>query len=247
MFRRCQRICLAFAAATVTLHGAAAAELKILSSNAIAMVLEKVGSEFERSTGNKLNVEPGLSPDFVRRANAGEAFDVIATPPAAIEALIKGGKALPDGRTKLVRLANGVEVRAGAARPAIGTTAAFKDTLLKAKSIAYLPTGGIPELIERLGLTEALKAKVTIPNRDIVSELVAKGEVELGIVVITQIVTTPGVELVGPLPPDIQIYTPMEGAVSANSTAKDAAHALLQFLTGPTAIPVIKALGMEPG
>ena len=96
-------------------------------------------------------------------------------------------------------------------------------------------------------MADAIKSKVTIPKEDIVNELVAKGEVEIGLLVITQMFTTPGIELAGPLPPDIQIYSVFEGAVSANSKAPDAARALLRFLTGPTAIPVIKAQGMEPG
>jgi molybdate transport system substrate-binding protein len=87
---------------------------------------------------------------------------------------------------------------------------------------------------------------VTRPESDIVSELVAKGEVELGIVVITQILTTPGVELVGPLPPDIQSYVTFTAGISANSRAPEAARDLIKFLTGPTATPVIKAQGMEP-
>lgn len=101
-------------------------------------------------------------------------------------------------------------------------------------------------LLERLGIAEAIKSKVTRPEYDIVSQLVAKGEVELGMVVTTQILTTPGVELVGPLPPEIQSYVVFTAGISANSKAPDAARDLIKFLTGPIAIPVIKAQGMEP-
>jgi molybdate transport system substrate-binding protein len=150
-------------------------------------------------------------------------------------------------RTNLVRSGVGVEVRAGAPKPDISSVEAFKRALLNAKSVGYLPVGGVVQLIERLGLTDALKSKVTIPTTDIVSELVAKGEIELGVVVITQILTTPGVELVGPLPPEIQYYTVFVGGISAKSKAPDAARELIKFLTGPIAIPVIKSQGMEPG
>jgi molybdate transport system substrate-binding protein len=226
---------------------AAAAEVKIFTSRAIATVLEVTGPEFERTTGNTLNVISGFSPVFVRQINAGEPFDVIASPPATIDGLAKDGKVLAETRTKLVRSGTGVEVRKGAPKPDISSTEAFKRTLLNAKSIGYLATAGVPQLIERLGIAEAIKAKVRIPDTDIVSELVAKGEIELGIVVITQILTTSGVELVGPLPPDIQFYISFEGAVSSQSRAPDAARALIRFLTGPVATPVIKAQGMEPG
>ena len=224
-----------------------AAEVKIFTSRAIATVLEVIGPEFERTTGNKLNVISGFSPVFVRQINAGEPFDVIASPPGTIDGLAKDGKVLAETRTKLVRSGTGVEVRKGAAKPDISSTEAFKRALLNAKSIGYLPTAGVPQLIERLGIADAIKHKVTVPDTDIVSELVAKGELELGVVVITQILTTPGVDLVGPLPPDIQFYTSFEGAVSSQSRAPDAARALVNFLTGPVAIPVIKAQGMEPG
>ncbi len=224
-----------------------AAEVKIFTSRAIATVLEVIGPEFERTTGNKLNVISGFSPVFVRQINAGEPFDVIASPPGTIDGLAKDGKVLAETRTKLVRSGTGVEVRKGAPKPDISSTEAFKRALLNAKSIGYLPTAGVPQLIERLGIAEAIKAKVRIPDTDIVSELVAKGELELGVVVITQILTTPDVDLVGPLPPDIQFHISFEGAVSSQSRAPDAARALIRFLTGPVAIPVIKAQGMEPG
>ena len=224
-----------------------AAEVKIFTSRAIATVLEVIGPEFERTTGNKLNVISGFSPVFVRQINAGEPFDVIASPPGTIDGLAKDGKVLAETRTKLVRSGTGVEVRKGAAKPDISSTEAFKRALLNAKSIGYLPTAGVPQLIERLGIGDTIKHKVTIPDTDVVSELVAKGELELGVVVITQILTTPGVDLVGPLPPDIQFYFSFEGAVSSQARAPDAARALINFLTGPVAIPVIKAQGMEPG
>jgi len=85
-----------------------------------------------------------------------------------------------------------------------------------------------------------------IPETDIVSELVASGEIELGIPVITQILTTPGVELAGPLPPEIQYYIQFVAGVSGKSKAPDAARALIKFMIGPTALPVIKSQGMEP-
>jgi len=233
----------------VLTHGNAAnaAELKVFTSRAIATVLDKIGPEFERTTGHKLNVIPGFSPNFVKQINAGEPFDVVVSPPPTIDGLIKTGKVIADTRTNLVRSGIGVGVRAGAPKPDISSVEAFKRTLLNAKSIGYLPTGGVPQLVDRLGIAEAIKSKVTIPTSDIASELVAKGELELVVVVITQIMTTPGVELVGPLPPEIQYYTVFTAGVSVDSKAPGAARDLIKFLTGPTAIPVIKSQGMEPG
>ena len=224
-----------------------AAEIKIFTARAIATVLDKIGPDFERQTGHKLNVISGFGPVFVRQINAGEPFDVFVSTPPTMEALFKDGKLIADTRTNLVRSGIGVEVRAGAPKPDISSVDAFKRALLDAKSIGYLPVGGVPQLVERLGLADEIKSKVTVPDTDAVSELVAKGELELGVVVITQILTTPGVELVGPLPPEIQFYTTFVAGISANSKVPDAARDLIKYLTGPMAIPVIKSQGMEPG
>ncbi|HKA79345.1 MAG TPA: substrate-binding domain-containing protein [Xanthobacteraceae bacterium] len=239
--------CVALIAAFAYVAAADAAEVRVFTARAIATVLEKIGPDFERTTGHKLDVVSGFGPVFVRQINAGEPFDVFVSTPQTIDALFTDGKLLADSRANLVRSGVGVEVRAGAPKPDIGSVEAFKQALLKAKSIGYLPVGGVPQLMERLGIADAIKSKVTVPTTDIVSELVAKGELELGVVVMTQILTTPGVELVGPLPPEIQFYTVFVGGVSANSKAPDAARALMKFLTGPAAVPVIKAQGMEPG
>ncbi len=136
--------------------------------------------------------------------------------------------------------------------PDIGTVDAFKRTLLNAKSIGYLKQEGtsgayLHGLFDRLGISEAIRSKVIRPETDVVSELVAKGEIELGMVVITQIMTTPGVALVGPIPQELQSYVRWSGAVSANSAAPEVARDLIRFLAGPTALPVLKAQGMEPG
>ena len=164
--------------------------------------------------------------------------------------MIKDGKLIADTRTNLVRSGIGVEVRAGAPKPDISLVEAFKQALLNAKSITFLQTGSgayVARLIERLGIADAIKSKVRRPDTDIVSELVAKGDIELGLVVMTQILTSPGVELVGPLPAEVQSYVTFTAAVSADSKAPQAARDLIKFLLGPSAIPVIKSQGMEPG
>src|SRR5262245_59038544 len=218
-------VCVLFACVS---HGAArSAELKIFASRAIWTVLAEIGPEFEKNSGHKLDVITGLSSEFVRRINAGEMFDVIAAPPAALDGLIGSGKVAADSKTNLARSAYGVVVRAGAPKPDVSSVEAFKRALLNAKSITYLPVPGVPQLIERLGLKESIASKVTIPNTDISSELVAKGEIELAIVAITQAFTTPGVELAGPLPAEIQVHTSFGGAVSVTSKAPDASRDLL--------------------
>ena len=171
-----------------------AGEIEVWTARAIATVLAETAPQFERATGHKVNVFSGLPPDFVRRANAGEPFDLLISGSGPIDSWIKEGKLIAATRTDIARSGIGVEVRAGARKPDI-----------------YLHG-----LLERLGIAEAVKSKVTRPESDIVSELVAKGEVELGMVVMTQILTTPGVELVGPLPPEIQSYVGFAAGISTD-------------------------------
>ena len=227
---------------------ASAAEVKVFTARAGATVLEKIGPEFERMTGHKLSVI--YNADFgviLRRIAANEPFDVMIRGADGINSMIKDGTIAAETRTNLLHSGMGVEVRTGAPKPDISSVEAFRRALLNAKSIGHFRVNRVQELIERLGLADAIRSKVTTPNTDIVSELVAKGELELGIVVASQILTTPGVELVGPLPPEIQYDFPFAAGVSANSKAPGAALNLIKFLTGPIAIPVIKSQGMEPG
>ena len=230
---------------------AQAEDLRVFVPRAIATVLGVVGGQFEQKTGYKLVVTSDVGAGLIRRINAGEPFDVFAGTPPQVAGLTKDGKVIADTRTELARSGIGVEVRAGAPKPDISSVEAFKRTLLDAKSIAYLKEGAsglyLAGLLDRLGIADAIKSKVTRPDADVVSELVAKGEIEIGMVVMTQILTTPGVELVGPLPAEIQSYVSFVGAVGTDSRAPDVARELIKFLTGPVAVPVIKSQGMQPG
>jgi molybdate transport system substrate-binding protein len=222
----------------------------VFATRSIATVLEKVGGDFERRTGRKLNVTTDVAARMVRRVAAGEPFDFLVAAPGQIDGLIADGKIIPDSRTDLARSGIGVAVRAGASRPDVSSVDAFKRALMQARSIAYLKEGQsgvyVAGVLQRLGLAEAIRSKLTLPETDIVSELVSRGEVELGIVVITQILTTRGVALAGPLPPEIQAYITFTGGISAHSTSVDAARELMAFLKSPAAARVMSSQGMEP-
>lgn len=248
---RCSRLVVLGALATAT-HAteAAAAELKIMTPRSMWTVLKEIGPEFERASRHSLNVQHDIAANLADRIIKGESFDVFVGPPVQIERLVKNSKIIAG--TPIAYSGIGVEVRAGSPKPDISTVDAFKRALLNAKSIGYLKQDGtsgayLHGLFARLGIADAIKSKVVRPDTDIVSELVAKGEIELGMVVITQIMTTPGVELVGPIPKEVQSYVRWNAGVSANSAAPDVARDLIKFLTGPAALPVLKAQGMEPG
>lgn len=233
-------------ALTATATSASSAELKVFTVRAISTVLDVVGPQFQKTSAHKLNIVTGFTPELLKRIKAGESYDILVVPAPVIDRLIKDGTLRADSRVLLTHADAGVEVRAGAPKPDISSVAAFKRTLVNAKSVTYLPVPGIPQMLQRIGIADAIKDKTTIPKTDVASELVAKGDVELGIVVITQILTTPGVELVGPLPPEIKVTTTFAGAISANSKAPEAARDLLKFLHNDESVTVIRKQGMEP-
>jgi len=231
---------------------AIAAELKVFAPRSMWTVLKEIGPQFEVSSGFKLIVVTDIAATLADRIIEAEPFDIFIGPPAQMDRLVQANRVIADTRISIARSGIGVEVRAGAPKPDISSVDAFKRALLNAKSIGYLKQDGtsgayLHRVFERLGIADAIKSKVVRPETDIVSELVAKGELELGMVVITQIVTSPGVDLVGPIPHELQSYVRWSGVVSAGSTAPQVAKELLNFLTGPTVLPVLKAQGMEPG
>ena len=241
-----------FLFAAATLHAACiagASEIRVWTARAVATVLADVGPQFERATGHTLVVTSDLSSGFARRMNDGEAFDIVISASSSIDAWIKDGKITPESRKEIARSGIGVAVRVGARKPDISSVETLKRALLDARSIAFLRVGSgihVASLLEKLGIADAVKPKVTRPDSDIVSELVAKGEVELGLVVITQILTTRGVELAGPLPPEIQSHITFVGGISPQSRVTAAAGQLLKFLGEPAAVEVITVQGMEP-
>jgi molybdate transport system substrate-binding protein len=223
--------------------------IRVWTTRAIATVVAEVGAQFERAAGYRLEVSSDLSSGFARRLAAGEPVDVVISASSSIDEWITQGRIMAETRTDLARSGIGVEVREGAVRPDVSSVEALKRALLAAKSIAYLRVGSgihIDKVIDRLGIAEAVRAKVTRPESDIVSELVARGEVELGIVVITQILTTPGVAFVGPLPAEVQSHLTFTAGVSINSSAPEGAKQLIKFLTGAAAKAVMRNQGMEP-
>lgn len=224
--------------------------LRVFTTRAIRTVLDQVGPEFERSRRCGLDITTDIAAPMVRRVRSGEPFDVLVAAPDQIDALARDGFITPATRVDLARSGIGVAVRTGAPLPDVSSVDAFKRTLLSARSIAYLKEGQsgvyLARLLEDLSIAEAVEPRTVRPDGDVVSELVARGQVEIGMVVVTQIMTTPGVTLVGPLPEDIQNYVVFSAGISARSEAAGAARDLLVFLASPAARAVMRAQGMQP-
>jgi molybdate transport system substrate-binding protein len=244
-------ICVAVGLSAIAASPASSAELKIFGSRVTKMIVEDVGPQFERATGHRLVVFTDVAAVMKRRIEAGEPFDLAILVNFQTDDLITKGKLVADTRSDLMKAGIGVAVRRGAKVPDIGTVEAFKQTLLDAKSITYLKEGAstiyLDRLFARMGIADALRAKTIKPETESVSEAVATGDVELGIIVIPNILSVPGAQLVGPIPEDIQSYIVFTAAVAANSPNQQAARDLISFLRSPAAISAIKAKGMSPG
>lgn len=177
-------------------------------------------------------------------------FDVAVLTSAVNDGLASAGKIVPDSRRIVARAGMGVAIVNGAPKPDLSTVEAFKNALLNAKSIGFNGQGasraGFEALFKKLGIADALASKIKLLQTG-APEGVAKGEVEIGLGPISEIIPTPGVQVAGPLPADIQSYLVLSAAISANSKATAAAGVFINFLAGPSVVPVLKAKGMAPG
>jgi len=226
-------------------------EIKVLASIALKGIYLELAPRFEESNRCKLETQWAGADPVLKRIQAGEIADVVIAPAKLIDELIASGKIARGGRVDIARSGVGVAVCKGARRPDISSTAALKRALLDAKSIAYSsgPSGVyLSGLFRRLGIAEALGAKVTqTPPGTFVGELVARGEAEIGFQQMGELLHVgEGIDLVGPLPPEIQNITLFSGGVHVRARQPGRARELLDFLSAPAAATLIRSKGMEP-
>ena len=234
---------------------AQAAELKVLSAIGMRLVMEELGPKFEQATEHKLAISFGAGGVVVERVQSGETADVVLLPRPALERLTKDGRLVADSETLLARSGIGVAVRKGAPKPDMSSPEALKRTLLAAKSITYSNPvlGGasgthFAKVLDRLGIGSEMKAKTVfskVPGE--VGQLVANGEAEIAVHQIQELISVPGIEIVGPLPGDLQSTIVFSGAIMAGTKEAEIGKALINFLRTPDAVAAIKAKGMEPG
>ena len=229
--------------------GAQTATLKVYASTAVEAVLEELGPQFEKATQNKVVFTFGPAAVLKKQIDEGDAFDVAVLTPALTDGLATAGKIDPASRAAIARAGSGVAVPAGSPTPDVSTAEALTRTLLKAKSIGFNGVGasraGNEALLAKLGITDQVKPKIKLLNES-APVAVAKGEVEIGLGPMSEVLLVPGVQLAGPFPAGLQSYLVFAAGVSSASKKADAARSLIKFLTAPAAAPVFKAKGMEP-
>jgi molybdate transport system substrate-binding protein len=231
-----------------------AAEIQVVSGGAFKQVLSALAAQYQKESGNTLNITyqtVGQHLALIRGDK--EKFDVAILTPEAIDNLVKEGRIVPGTRADLAKTGVGVVVKAGAPLPDISTVAAFKQTLLAAKSVAYIDpkSGGssgiyVERLLQQLGIADQVNAKAVLVHGGAVADHIADGEAEIGIHQISEILPVAGTVLVGPLPAEIQNFTVYAAGVGSAAADDATARALVKFLCGPHALPIIEQKGMQP-
>lgn len=230
-------------------HGVAcAADVIVFSTPTFKSSLQELASAFERATGHRLVVTYDSVAALKRRIEASESFDVALLLPDAIDALAKAGRIDPSSVTPLARSAVGVAVHTGLPVPDVGSIEALKSALSQARSLAYGPdsaSGGyFVKVLDRVGLPDA-RAKLKPVAGGHVMDAVAKGDADMTVITVPNIVGVPGVTLAGKLPEALQHYTTFTGGVAAAAASASAGRALLRFLTTEQAAASFERFGFD--
>jgi molybdate transport system substrate-binding protein len=228
---------------------ATAAEIKVVNANALTIAMKEIAANFSKETGHQVTFT-GVSPGQVdQRIKAGEAYDIVINATASIEAYDKDGRLRAGSRRPLARVGIGLAVREGT-RLDLSTVDSTRKALLDAKAITYSDssTGGLSGLnaqkvLVNLGIADQMKAKTKLAANG--QELVAKGEVDIGLYNVSEIPRAKGVVLAGPVPAAVQVYINYDSAIPATNATPEPALALLKYLVQPAALPVWKKAGLE--
>ena len=225
--------------------------LRLLTSNSVRATLSEIIPRFERDSGIAVAIVYDLADATMRRILDGEPGDAVIVNTKAMNELVAHGLVAADGHIVLAHSGVGVAVRAGAPKPDIGSVEAFRKALLDARSIAHTSAGAsglyFTRLIERLGIADEVRAKAQTRRSGIIGELVARGEAEMAIQHVPQLLEVRGLDYVGPLPRELQTVSVMAAGMLAQSPQPEAARTLLAFLGSPATADVFRALGYDVG
>ncbi|HTS21037.1 MAG TPA: substrate-binding domain-containing protein [Casimicrobiaceae bacterium] len=221
-----------------------------ISSIATRHLLGELAAAYERRSGQATAVESIGGVEAMRRVQAGEAFDFVVLAAEAIHQLGHAGRIVPESRVELARSGVAVAVAAGAPRPGIGDEHAVRRAVLAARAVGYStgPSGvHVARLLERWGIAEGAGPRlVQAPPGVPVGTLLARGDVELGFQQLSELLHLPGIDVIGTLPPEIQVTTTFTAAACKTSKRLDETRALLAFLGSPEADAAKRRQGMEP-
>ena len=234
--------------AVLPLAGARAAELQVIAGGGIAVPLNEIAAQFEKTSGHKVTIRYGTAPELIVMSKA--AFDMAVTPSEVFKDEGAAARLLPGPTTDIARVGLGVAVRAGAPKPDIASPEALKQALLAARTVATIPASAagaqVMKLFERLGVADAVKAKLqAAANPAKLIESVASGQAELGLF-LTNVLSAPGLDLVGPVPAAVDYQLVYTSGIAKDATQAEAARAFLAFLRSEPAKAVLTARGLRP-
>jgi molybdate transport system substrate-binding protein len=254
MAKRCHaapKIALAIAAVLV-LPTPSIAQVKVIISGGFSAAYRELLPEFEQMTGIEVSTASGASrgngPDTISALlRRGEPADVVIMNRQGLAKLITQGKIVPGTDLDLAQTLIGVAVRAGGPKPDVSTVKAFRQTLLRAKTIAVPSSGAsrVNDILSRLGISNAITVEIPARGTESIT-MVARGDAELAIQPVSEILHMPGVESAGPIPTDLQDVAVYSAAVVAGSKEPEASRRLIEFLASDGATAAIKKSGMEP-
>jgi molybdate transport system substrate-binding protein len=242
-------------AGLMTATAAGAAEIKVMNSGGFAAPYKALAPEFEQKTHDHLSIAWGPSMGTTHdaipvRLARGEPVDVLIMVASALDDLVKQGKVVPASKVEIARSYIGMAVKAGAPKPDISTVAGLKQALLAAKSIAYSDSASGVYLstvgFQKLGIADQIAGKSRMIPATPVGEIVARGEAELGFQQLSELMPVPGIELVGPLPAEVQKVTLYAAGISVDAKEPAAAKAFIAFLASPGVAPTVKSFGLAP-
>lgn len=235
--------------ATSTAPAESPEPVRVLSSNGVRTVLETLKPDIEKVIGRPLDITFSTAAGLKVEIDKGAAFDVAVLTPPLVRELSGAGKIAAGTETGIARTGVGVGAREDAPPRDVSTPDALKATLLAAKSVAFTEAGQsratIDAMFARFGIEDAMKAKTVLKGPGEAPEAVARGEAELVLTLVSEILPVKGVRLLGPLPADVQNFVSFAGGRSATARAPSAADAVLAYLSGSAAEATIKASGME--
>jgi molybdate transport system substrate-binding protein len=233
-----------------------AIDIKVLSTTAMKMVFEELSPAFARATGNRLDVTLGPSLRLEKQIGEGEVADVAIVSASGVRDLVEQGRLVDGSAVEIAKSSIGVAVPKGAPKPDLATAEGFKRAMLAAKSIACSrPVGGgqsgvhLAKVFADLGITEQMQAKAKYGAGGaggLAGLVLLRGEADIAIQQMAELMAVDGIDVVGPLPPEIQMVTPFVAAIPTNARYAAAGRAVIAFLTTPDAKRVIKAKGLDP-
>jgi molybdate transport system substrate-binding protein len=225
-------------------------KIRMLSTLGLMGAMRSLSSAFEAASGIHVDADFAPTLALLKRLRAGEAADLVILTREGLDEMIGEGRVIADTTADLARSYVGLAVREGAPHPDIASEAALRKALLAARSVAYSRLGAsgvyFAQLIVRMGIAAEINAKATIVEQGFTAERLVSGEADLAVQQISELKQVGGIEVIGPVPHDLQTPAVFSAGRMANAARAEAAEALLRYLASPEVVPVLRQSGLEP-